>query len=117
MARELLGSSKIIGITANNKTDISNAIKHGCDYIGIGPVFDSSTKKNKKPLGLDTMKSLTKDIKIPWFAIGGINKENLSILKNYGFKKIALVSELMNSEDPKREAMMILKKLSHENKS
>ena len=63
-ARKLLGSSKIIGITANNSTDITNALKNECDYIGVGPVFQTSTKKNKVPLGVEKIKSLTKDIKI-----------------------------------------------------
>ena len=114
-ARKLLGNSKIIGISANNEIDISTAIKDGCDYIGIGPVFKTSTKKDKEPLGLEKIKYLTKDIKIPWFAIGGISKKNISYLKNNGFSKFAIVSELMNSEDPKEEAIMILKELSHEN--
>jgi len=114
-ARKLLGFSKIIGISANNEADISNALKEGCDYIGIGPVFETATKKNKKTLGIEKIKTLTKDLNIPWFAIGGINSNNISYLKSNGFKKVALVSQLMNSEDPKEDAIMILKELSHEN--
>ena len=114
-ARKLLGYSKIIGISANNEIDISNAIKEGCDYIGIGPVFETTTKKNKKPIGIEKIKTLTKDLNIPWFAIGGIKANNISYLKSNGSKKVALVSQLMNAEDPKREAIMILKELSHEN--
>ena len=114
-ARKLLGYSKIIGISANNEIDISNAIKEGCDYIGIGPVFETTTKKNKKPIGIEKIKTLTKDLNIPWFAIGGIKSNNISDLKRNGFKKIAIVSQLMNSEDPKEDAIMILKELSHEN--
>ena len=113
-ARRLLGSSKIIGATANNSTDIANAIKDGCDYIGIGPVFKTFTK-NKDPLGIEKIKALTKDINIPWFAIGGINKTNISSLKNSGINKVAVVSGLLNSEDPKEEAIIMLKELSHEN--
>ena len=114
-ARKLLGYSKIVGISANNAIDISNALDEGCDYLGIGPVFETTTKKNKIPLGIENIKTLTKDLNIPWFAIGGIKSNNISYLKRNGFKKVALVSELMNSEDPKEDAMMILKKLSHEN--
>jgi len=114
-ARKLLGSSKLIGISANNEIDISNALKDGCNYIGIGPVFETSTKKNKKPIGIEKIKTLTKDLKIPWFAIGGIKSDNISYLKRNGFKKVALVSQLMNSEDPKEDAIMILNELSHEN--
>jgi len=114
-ARQILGNSKIIGITANNKRDISNALVNGCDYIGIGPVFKSLTKKDKTELGVDTIITLTNELKIPWFAIGGINKDNIKTLKNFGFKKVALVSEIMNSQDPRREAIMFLKILSNEN--
>ena len=114
-ARKLLGHSKIIGISANNETDIANAIKEGCDYLGIGPIFETSTKKDKKPIGIEKIKVLTKDLTIPWFAIGGIKTNNISYLKSKGFKKVALVSQLMNSEDPKEDAIMILKELSHEN--
>ena len=114
-ARKLLGYSKIIGISANNEIDISNALKDGCDYIGIGPVFQTPTKKDKKPLGIEKIKTLTKDLNIPWFAIGGIKSNNISYLRSYGFKKFALVSQLMNSEDPNEDAIMIIKELSHEN--
>ena len=114
-AKKLLGSSKIIGISANNVNDIKDAIKGGCDYLGIGPVFKTSTKKIKEPLGIEKIKNLTRDLKIPWFAIGGINKTNIVSLKNNGIKKVALVSALMNAEDPTIEAKMILKVLSHEN--
>ena len=114
-ARKLLGSSKIIGVSANNSTDINKAVKDGCDYIGVGPVFPTLTKKGKKPLGLEKIKALTKDINIPCFAIGGINQLNISSLKNHGIGKVAIVSGLLNSEDPKEEAIIILKELSHEN--
>ena len=113
-ARKLMGSSKIIGVSANNSADITYAIKNGCDYIGVGPVFQTLTKKNKEPLGIEKIKALTKDINIPWFAIGGINKVNISSLKNHGFCKVAVVSGLLNSKDPK-EAIIILKELSYEN--
>ena len=114
-ARKLLGYSKVIGISANNQIDISNALKEGCDYIGIGPVFETATKKDKKPLGIEKIKTLTKDLNIPWFAIGGVNANNISYLKSNGFQKVALVSQLMNSEYPKEDAIIILKELSHAN--
>ena len=113
-ARKLLGYSKIVGISANNAIDISNALKEGCDYIGIGPVFETETKRNKQPIGIEKIKKLTRNLNIPWFAIGGISSNNISYLKRNGFKKVALVSQLMNSEDPKEDAIIILKQLSHE---
>ena len=114
-ARKILGFSKLIGISANNEQDIKLAIQNGCDYLGIGPVFQTNTKKNKKPLGIDHLKLLTKDIKIPWYAIGGIKNENIPKLKSNNIHKVAIVSEIMNDENPKNKAMIILKSLNHEN--
>ena len=74
-------------------------------------------KEEQKPLGIEKIKNLTKDIKIPWFAIGGINKSNISSLKNNGINKIAVVSGLLNTEYPKEEAIIMLKELSNENRS
>ena len=114
-ARNILGFSKIIGISASNEWDIKKAIKDGCDYLGIGPVFATTTKKEKVPLGIDTLKSLTRDISIPWFAIGGIKEENIYLLKENNISKIAIISDLINSENPKEKAIMIINSLTDEN--
>jgi len=114
-ARNILGFSKIIGISANNELDIQKAINDGCDYLGIGPVFATNTKKGKVPLGIDTLKSLTKDISIPWFAIGGIKQENISLLKENNIRKVAVITDLINSKNPKEKANMIINSLADEN--
>jgi len=114
-ARCILGYSKIIGISANNELDIKKAIQDGCDYLGIGPVFTTTIKKEKIPLGIDTLKSLTKDISIPWFAIGGIKQENITLLKENNICKVAIITDLINSKKPKEKAMMIINSLSDEN--
>jgi len=114
-ARNILGYSKIIGISASNERDITKAIQDGCDYLGIGPVFATSTKKEKVPLGIDTLKSLTKEISIPWFAIGGIKQNNISLLKENNISKVAIITDLINSKNPKEKAMMIINSLTDEN--
>ena len=114
-ARSILGFSKIIGVSANNELDIKKAIQDGCDYLGIGPVFATTTKKDKHPLGIDTLKSLTKDISIPWFAIGGIKEENISLLKENNICKVAIITDLINSKKPKEKAIMIINSLTDEN--
>ena len=58
------------------------------------------------PLGIEKTKTLTKDLNVPWFAIGGIKSNNISYLKRNGFKKVALVSQFINSKDPKEDAIM-----------
>jgi len=114
-ARNILGFSKIIGISANNDFDIKRAIKDGCDYLGIGPVFATSTKKGKVPIGIEALKLLTKDITVPWFAIGGIKQNNISLLKEHNIRKVAIITDLINSENPKEKAIMILNSLKNEN--
>ena len=114
-ARKILGFSKIIGISANNEQDIKQAIQNGCDYLGIGPVFETNTKKNKKALGIEKIKKLTKDLEIPWYAIGGIKNENIPNLKANNINKVAIISSIMNDENPKNKAMIILKSLNDEN--
>ncbi len=114
-ARRILGFSKIIGVSANNELDIQKAIQEGCDYLGIGPVFATKTKKEKVPLGIETLKYLTKDITIPWFAIGGVKQENISLLKENNICKVAIISELINSKKPKEKAIMIINSLADEN--
>ncbi len=115
IARNLLGFSKIIGISASNEIDIQKAIKGGCDYLGIGPVFHTNIKENKQPLGIKTLKILTRDILIPWFAIGGIKHENISLLKKNNINKFAMITELLNAKDPKEKAIMIINSLADEN--
>ena len=114
-ARRILGFSKIIGVSANNELDIKKAIQDGCDYLGIGPVFATTTKKEKVPLGIDTLKSLTKDISIPWFAIGGIKQEHIPLFKKNNICKVAIITDLINSKNPKEKAMMIINSLTDEN--
>ena len=114
-ARRLLGPSKIIGLSANSETEISKAIREGSDYLGIGPVFQSTTKKSKSPLGIERVKSLTKKITVPWFAIGGINSQNISLLKENNIKKVAIISDLNCKANSKEKAMIIIKTLANEN--
>ncbi len=77
--------------------------------------FCNYNKKGKSPLGIDTLKSLTKDISIPWFAIGGIKQENISLLKENNIRKVAIISDLINSKNPKEKAIMIINSLTDEN--
>ena len=114
-ARRLLGPSKIIGLSANSETEITKAIREGSDYLGIGPVFQSTTKKSKSPLGIERVKSLTKKITVPWFAIGGINSQNISLLKENNIKKVAIISDLNCNANSKEKAMIIIKTLANEN--
>tara|TARA_B100000212_G_scaffold156944_1_gene117919 strand:- start:37 stop:1092 length:1056 start_codon:yes stop_codon:yes gene_type:complete len=114
-ARRILGFSKLIGVSANKSSEIKSAIRDGADYLGIGPVFETPSKKEKIPLGIKKIKEITQDVSIPFFIIGGIKQENLPILKMNGFRKVALISEIANSVNPQEKAIMLIKQLENEN--
>jgi len=100
IARELLGPEKIIGRSTHCIEDIKNAEKEGCDYIGIGPIFPSETKKKLSPIGIDHLvKGLDKTL-LPAFAIGGINSSNINKLNQINNLRIAVSDAIINSNNP-----------------
>ena len=98
-AREILGDNAIIGATAHNVNEAVSAFKSGADYLGCGAVFGSSTKNNTVPLSFDELKKICENVSIPVAAIGGINQENISLLKNTGISGVAVVSAIFAKND------------------
>ncbi|KAF2079694.1 thiamine phosphate synthase [Flavobacterium sharifuzzamanii] len=113
-ARVLLGSTKIIGGTANTFEDIENHVKNGCDYIGLGPFRFTVTKEKLSPiLGLsgyhEILQKLKKNkIDIPVYAIGGITVRDVSPLMETGIFGIA-VSGIITESDEKPKLIQQLK--------
>lgn len=99
-ARLILGRDKIIGKSCHNLAQAQEAQKEGADYIGIGPVFATPTKPGRKGIGLRIMRRLKAQIKIPFFAIGGIDETNAIKLKSYGAGRIAVVRAVCKSKSP-----------------
>ena len=99
MAREILGSDKIIGMTAHNLKEAIAAQNAGADYIGTGAVFTTSTKKDTIPLTMEALKNITNNITIPIVAIGGINHDNILQLKGLGVDGVAVISALFAQEN------------------
>ncbi len=110
-AREILGSEKIIGLSTHSLEQIKHAQSKDCDYIGVGPIYESNSKPLQEPLGVNFLKNLKPHINIPWFAIGGINKINLSEVNNAGAQRIAVINAIMNAKDPYLASKELLEKL------
>ena len=100
IARELLGAEKIIGRSTHCLEDIKNAEAEGCDYIGIGPIFPSETKKQLNPIGIDYLKKGLSETLLPAFAIGGMNKSNITKLNQINNLRIAVCNAIINSNNP-----------------
>lgn len=109
LARQLLGSSKIIGKSTTNPQEMAKAISDGADYIGVGPVYETPTKAGKKPAGLEYVRYVQNNATIPWFAIGGIDSNNIRDVIKAGATRIAVVREIMNAENPTETTKNLLK--------
>lgn len=99
-ARKILGSSKIIGATAKTVQQAVQAYKQGADYLGTGAIFPTKTKVQIILTSVDTLKAITAAVLIKVNAIGGLNNDNISILKGSGISRICVVSAIMKSPDP-----------------
>lgn len=103
-ARKLLGTDKIIGVTAKTVEQAKRAEADGADYLGSGAVFGSTTKLNAKPMPKELLREITAAVDIPVAAIGGINADNAATLKGTGIAGIAVVGAIFASEDIKAAA-------------
>lgn len=111
-ARKLLGDDKIIGMTAPSVELAKKAEKLGADYIGAGAVFNTSTKKDTRPLELSTLKEICSSVSIPVVAIGGIDHSNVRKLNGTNIDGVAVISALFGADDPgeaTRELVSIMK--------
>lgn len=90
-ARKILGK-KIIGISTHNLKQAKDAQNRGANYIGIGPVFKTGTKKGLTPIGLSILRRISKAIDIPFFVIGGISFNNIEEVKKAGAPRVAVAS-------------------------
>lgn len=103
-ARKLLGTDKIIGVTAKTVEQAKRAEADGADYLGSGAVFGSTTKLNAKPMTKELLREITAAVDIPVVAIGGINADNAATLKGTGIAGIAVVGAIFASADIKAAA-------------
>ena len=108
-ARKILKDKFLIGATARNIEEAKRAELLGADYIGSGAIFGTSTKDNAKKLEMEELKKIVASVKIPVFAIGGININNVGILKNIGLQGICSVSGILSEKDCKKAVDMMLK--------
>ncbi|MDI6758131.1 MAG: thiamine phosphate synthase [Candidatus Omnitrophota bacterium] len=112
LAREILKPDKIIGVSCHSLKEAVRAQKNGADYISIGPIFSTPTKPEYRAVGLDLIKKIKKKIHIPFFAIGGINQDNIDKVISAGARRIAVCRAILDSEDVYEKVKFFKKKLS-----
>ncbi len=104
LARKLLGEEKIIGATAKTVEQAKQAYEGGADYLGVGAIYPTTTKVKTVLTSTDTLDKICKSVPIPVNAIGGLNKDNIDILKGIKISGICVVSAIMKADSPKNAA-------------
>ncbi len=104
-ARKILGDRRMVGISINTAAEAVAAERGGADYIGVGPVFSTLSKRDLEPvLGFKGLRNLRTRVDLPILAIGGIEAENAADVIGAGADGIAVISAITSARDPARAA-------------
>ena len=98
-ARRILGSEKIIGVSAATPEEAATAQADGADYLGVGAVFATSTKTNTRPVTTETIRAIRSAVTIPFVVIGGVNSDNIGSLYGLGINGAAVISAVISQSD------------------
>jgi thiamine-phosphate pyrophosphorylase len=88
-----------IGLSTHSSEQAKRAVAAGAHYVAIGPVYATGTKPGAQPVGLGYVRWAAANVKIPWFAIGGIDLENLAAVLAAGAQRICVVSAILTADD------------------
>lgn len=113
VARKILGHGRLIGASAHSLREALEAQSAGADYISCGPLWATPTKPDYKPVGLSLIGQYKKAIRIPFFAIGGIDTRNVTEVLAVGAERIAAVRALWNAPDPRFAAEEFKRKIEN----
>ncbi|MDO8142701.1 MAG: thiamine phosphate synthase [Candidatus Brocadiales bacterium] len=112
IARKLVGFEKLIGVSTHNRQEALQARNNGADYITFGPIFDTPSKAGLlKPTGVEEIKKLKNEIDLPIVALGGINEKNVEVVLDGGAEGIAVISSIMQSENPEEATRCLYGKI------
>ncbi|MCR5101517.1 MAG: thiamine phosphate synthase [Butyrivibrio sp.] len=104
VARKMLGDKKIIGATTKTVEQAKEAYEKGADYLGVGAIYPTTTKVKTVLTSVDTLKDICAAVPVPANAIGGLNKDNIQILKGSPIAGICVVSAIMKADDSEAAA-------------
>ncbi|MGQ9681009.1 MAG: thiamine phosphate synthase [Anaerolineae bacterium] len=96
--RALVGDGLLIGVSTHSPAQAEEAVRRGADYVGVGPIFPTQTKKNPLPaVGLEYLDYAVAHVAIPFVAIGGIKLHNVGLVRQRGAQCIAMVTEIVGA--------------------
>lgn len=99
--RALLGPDKVIGLSTHEPAQLqqANELAEYLDYVGVGPVYATQTKKTAQPVGLEYVAHAVQHSRLPFVAIGGIKEHNIQAVAAAGAAQIAVVSDITAAPD------------------
>ncbi len=99
-ARRIVGKGRLVGVSTHSLDEARGAERDGADYIGLGPLFQTSTKDAGPIFGPERLREVLEKVSIPAFAIGGINADRASLIRESGCGRVAVSSAVLCSQDP-----------------
>lgn len=111
LCRKLLGEKAIIGATAKSVEASKKAKKDGANYLGVGAIFETKTHVKTKRTSIETLKKIKEEVDIDVYAIGGLNIENVEILKNTKVDGICVVRAIMDADDVYQTSLDLKEKI------
>lgn len=111
VVKEVLPSSMIVGISVSTVEQAKEAEENGANYIGVGAVFPTKTKKDARLLPEGMLSSIIESVNLPVYAIGGIHPDNVQTLKGKGLAGVAVVSAIMHAKQPEQVPTLLKNKM------
>jgi thiamine-phosphate pyrophosphorylase len=109
--RRELPIDKIVGCSVSTLSQATKAQDEGADYIAVGSIFATTTKKGATVVGVDILKELKRKVSTPLVAIGGINRDNMAEVVAAGADAIAVISAVLGEEDVKGAVQGLVTKM------
>jgi thiamine-phosphate pyrophosphorylase len=97
--RKLVGLKMVVGVSTHNLPQARQAVLDGADYVGIGPVYRSSTKPRMFIAGLEAAREVAAGVKIPAVGIAGINHANVDDVLATGVQAVAVTAAVLDCDD------------------
>lgn len=107
-ARKIVGPQRLVGVSTRCLEQADEAARNQADYLGVGPVFPSTTKHFSEFAGLDYVGEAARGVALPWFAIGGIDAGNVQSVRDAGATRVAVGRAVTGAADPAEAARRIV---------
>ncbi len=99
VVRKIIGEDKIIGVSTGSLEQAIRAQKDGADYLGVGAMYATGTKKDANSTSMEELKKIRESVSLPIVVIGGINKEKIKDFEGMGIDGLAIVSAIIAQRD------------------